>query len=125
MFRILVSLFLVLGSTSVIAKPVPVGADKARVMVIDSVINNQSMKPLIDALTGLYGPHKGPKIVDLVLNSPGGSVVTGFEFLSLMSGLQEQGWTFRCTVYHVAASMAYQILNQCDQRQSLNNSFLH
>lgn len=122
MFRLML-LSLLMLSNVVYAGPSTVGKG-SRVLVIDQAISWETMAPIMDAMVSYYQVTKGPKVVDLVLNSPGGSVITGFEFLSLMSGLQSKGWKFRCTVYSVAASMAYQILNQCDQRQALSNSFL-
>lgn len=126
MIKFLLSLVMLFGATQVQASPSEVGSDGSKVMVIDTAISNGTMFPLINELRRMAVSKTTPKskTVDLVINSPGGSVVVGFEFLSLMSNLQDQGWKFRCSVYHVAASMAYQILNQCDERRALQNSFL-
>ncbi len=63
-------------------------------------------------------------IFDLVINSPGGSVQTGFHFVSTMEAAKLRGVTIRCFVTEVAASMAFQILLHCNERNILSRSFL-
>lgn len=99
-----------------------------RRMVIDTVITGGTLAPLNEYMTGILSKNvklaEGGNTIDLVINSPGGSVVAGFEFVSLMNALQDKGYKFNCYVYHVAASMAFQILLQCDERHTLNGAFL-
>ena len=62
--------------------------------------------------------------VDIVLDSPGGSVFTGFQFVNAMEEVKGRGITIRCFVNGIAASMAFQILVHCNERYSLSRSFL-
>lgn len=93
-------------------------------IVLEDVITGGTLAPLTNFLIKQLAGGKRNGSIDMVINSPGGSVVAGFEFVSLMNALQAKGWTFRCYVYHVAASMAFQILNQCNERHTLNPAFL-
>jgi ATP-dependent protease ClpP protease subunit len=63
-------------------------------------------------------------VVDLVIDSPGGSVFTGFQFVSVIDATRARGVHIRCFVPTVAASMAFQILLHCDERHVLDRSFL-
>lgn len=64
------------------------------------------------------------KVIDIVINSPGGSVYAGWQFISAMKAMQARGYTLRCTVTTMAASMAYQILSECDERYAFEFSTL-
>lgn len=126
MLRSLIVSSLMFAGT-VLAGPT-VGGDGAQRAVIDGVISGPSMQPLDaflgDAITAAAKGKAKSKTLDIVINSPGGSVVAGFEFLSLMAAAQDSGYNIRCFVYHVAASMAFQILLQCNERYTLDNAFL-
>lgn len=68
--------------------------------------------------------QSGQKQVDMVINSPGGEVVTGFLFINAMEYAKSQGLRIRCFVPDVAASMAFSILTHCNERYALKRSFL-
>lgn len=61
--------------------------------------------------------------VDIVIDSPGGSVTQGLIFMDVMHEVKRRGAKIRCWVPHLAASMAFQILTQCDERYGMPNSF--
>lgn len=67
---------------------------------------------------------KGNDPVWLVLNSPGGSIIAGMQILSAMRILKERGTPIHCVVPMMAASMAFQILAECDKRYGLHYSLL-
>lgn len=94
------------------------------VVVIGTQIAGRTMrepvKYLIDALTA----PEAPEVIQLVINSPGGSVAVGSTFLALMRSLQANGTQFRCYVPELAASMAFSILMQCNERYVLSGSSL-
>lgn len=94
-----------------------------RALVIDGVIEGGNLSAVTEALDG-FAASSDHSPVDLIINSPGGSVTTGFLFLNHMAAAQAQGIEIRCFVPNLAASMAYQILVQCDKRYALNDSFL-
>lgn len=115
---LIASVFLVVAS-SVAASPVIV-PEKA--MVIDGIIAQGNILPLGKEM--LDRAEQGVDEVQLIINSPGGEVVTGFLFLNLMKSAQQLGLKVTCFVPTIAASMAYQILLNCDERHTLNHSFL-
>lgn len=107
-------------SCSVNASP---SLDSDRTAVIEGPITSGSLS---DVETAVYNwSHKDPKKpIDLIINSPGGSVVAGFWFINKMEAARAGGTKFRCYVPEVAASMAFQILLHCDERYSLDRAFL-
>jgi ATP-dependent protease ClpP protease subunit len=90
--------------------------------LIDGPIDKKSLDPVAAHLDSLYA--SGKRTADIILNSPGGSVVTGFLFVSKMEQLRGKGMTLRCFVPKVAASMAFQILLHCDEKYVLDRSFV-
>ncbi len=94
-----------------------VNSDNA--MVIDGVIQGNNLKKIEAALLA-----KQEGEVDLVINSPGGSVSTGFRFVSVMEDAKARGIRINCFVGSMAASMAFQILLHCDEKHVLDRSFL-
>lgn len=62
--------------------------------------------------------------INLIINSPGGGVATGLQMVEAMHIAQARGVTVRCAVTNLAASMAFIILAECDERFALANSLL-
>lgn len=98
------------------------GVDASKAMVIDGVIARGNIIPL--GVEMLRRVEAGQDEVHLIINSPGGEVTTGFLFLNLMKAAQSKGLKVKCYVPTIAASMAYQILLNCDERFTLNHAFL-
>jgi ATP-dependent protease ClpP protease subunit len=97
--------------------------DLKRTMVIDGVIMGGNLGKVQDAMDNFAkSADKSP--VHLIINSPGGSVTSGFLFLNHVNAMKAQGIELRCYVPDVAASMAFQILLHCDKRFVLTRSFL-
>ena len=92
-------------------------------MVIEGVIAEGNLIPLGKALIDIT-KSADEKYVDLVINSPGGEVRTGFVFISMMEAAKKLGLHINCFVPTLAASMAFSILNHCDDRYVLDKSFL-
>lgn len=65
---------------------------------------------------------KGP--IHIVINSPGGMVVVGFQITQAMDVARERGSKVVCTVGVLAASMAFQLLPHCDERYAMKKSLL-
>lgn len=120
--RLLVATMMMIGSSAFAGTSVY--NKGATTIVLEDVITSGTIAPLAKYLNDQLAQDKSNGTIDMVINSPGGSVVAGFEFVGLMNALQDRGWNFRCYVYHVAASMAFQILNQCNERHTLNAAFL-
>jgi hypothetical protein len=115
------SLLVLLSSTSAPSYAIEV-SDKKPTLVISGGIARGNILPIGQKMLDLA--NSGTKEVQLIINSPGGSVTTGFMFLSSMQAAQQRGMKVTCFVPKVAASMAFQILSHCDERHTLNNAFL-
>jgi ATP-dependent protease ClpP protease subunit len=96
--------------------------DKSKAFLIEGVIGGGNLEPVVTGISDLVA--NGGKEVHLIINSPGGEIVTGFQFLNVMDSYRAQGVKFKCFVTNIAASMAFQILVHCDERYTLNYSFL-
>lgn len=120
MKRLLTTLLLMLGLSA------PASADPAfslgeDVLIVEGVVARQ-MSRLANDLLKIK--HDDPGTIDIVINSPGGSVYSGWVFINAMRIMQDRGYTLRCTVTTMAASMAYQILAECDKRYAFAYSTL-
>ena len=87
----------------------------------------------------IYGPIQGDVLqradellrkaegganVNVLINSPGGGVMAGYQFIQAMQIAQQRGSKITCYVSGMAASMAFQILAHCDERNALRFSLL-
>jgi ATP-dependent Clp protease protease subunit len=62
--------------------------------------------------------------IDLLINSPGGSVYAGMAVVDAIKFAQERGVEVRCVSGVMAASMGFIILSECSQRYALPNARL-
>lgn len=68
---------------------------------------------------------KKPKTLEILIDSPGGYVHVGFQFLDVIWKAQKQGTKVICTLDgKMAASMAAIIYTQCSERRAVANSFI-
>lgn len=92
-----------------------------RTIVLAGVITDSIVGPTIDAMTKLA---KTGKDIDIVISSPGGSVIAGSLLVDRMVQMKSDGVKFRCVVRDLAASMAFQFLLFCDERYATPHAFL-
>lgn len=100
-----------------------------RAVFIDGAIQGQSILKLGQKLLQ-YTDEPKLKVakethldpVFVILNSPGGEVYVGAQFLSYLDAVKSRGVEVHCYVQGMAASMAYNILTQCDKRFGLESS---
>jgi ATP-dependent protease ClpP protease subunit len=117
-----VALFAVAPSAPADGASVPT-VQANRVVAIRGVIARGNLLPLGNQL--LAWSHKAPNVpVDIVIDSPGGDVGTGFLFVNQLEAVRARGTRVRCWVPTLAASMAFQILVHCDERYTLDHSWL-
>jgi len=65
------------------------------------------------------------KVIDMAINSGGGSVHIGLEFIEEMKSLKDKGYKFNCYARN-AYSMGFIILQYCDHRiGSSNSTYMH
>lgn len=113
-------LMLVSGLAQADSNPVRVNPESA--VVIDGVISRGNIDEVGDAILDMA--QGGVDQVDMIINSPGGEVITGFMFINKLESAKALGIHVRCFVPEVAASMAFSILTHCDERYALERSFL-
>ena len=96
--------------------------DTKRTVVINTVISRGNVLKLSNDIDKMVTASKAP--IHIVINSPGGDVITGFMFINYMESIKAKGVEFHCYVPGIAASMAFQILIHCDKRYALSKAFL-
>jgi ATP-dependent protease ClpP protease subunit len=69
--------------------------------------------------------NRGDKVIDVAINSGGGGVHLGLEFVEEMKSLKDKGYKLNCYVRN-AYSMGFIILQYCDKRiGSENSTYMH
>lgn len=81
---------------------------------IDQPINDDSIKPIIDTINNLE-KDGNVKEVWFRINSPGGQITSGFTLIDKIEELSRTTKTV-CVADHLAASMAFILLQTCDER---------
>jgi ATP-dependent protease ClpP protease subunit len=104
-----------------VAQAKTITLDKSRLIeIIDEVDGSMlEVAQKIDKMSAA-----GDKNIDILINSPGGSVFVGTTILDSMALAKARGVTIRCVVGSLAASMAFVILTDCDERYALANAKL-
>lgn len=101
----------------------PPALDASRTVVIDTVILPGSLVGIGRHLLAAY--YTDPtKPVDIILDTPGGSVMEGLDFIAVMKEIKSQGGIVRCTVANNAHSMGFTILTECSERYALTTAFV-
>lgn len=103
-----------------------ISVDPDRTVVIEDAIDGGIIQQANEILgmTKLAVESDSNKVLDIIINSPGGNVMAGLQFISAMEIAQHRGYTIRCSVTVMAASMAYQILSKCDERYAFKGALL-
>lgn len=90
--------------------------DKERTVTLSGIIDDNTFGAA-NQLIGLAEEDDDP--IDIVISSPGGSVAHGLYFIQAMKEVKAKGIKIRCYVPTMAASMAFTIFTQCDERYAL------
>lgn len=93
-------------------------------IILGREMTRATMQPVITRVLELTVAKKVLPNLNVIINSGGGSVLAGFQYLALVKALRTRGTTVTCYVVGVAASMAFHVLTQCDKRIVLNDSLL-
>ena len=114
-------LLLILGLLyTTIAPAKTITVDPMRTLYIKGVVDGEILK---QAQT-LEEMSRTKKPIYIIINSPGGSVYPGLQFLTAMQIAKYRGVTLNCIVPVMAASMGFQILVNCTNRYAFANSLL-
>lgn len=122
MKRLLLGLALTLSTPTHADEP-KVRKDVKRV-VLDSAIRAPRILSVTNKVLRYADRADRVGVIEVVINSPGGSVFAGLQFVNAINLAQARGITIRCYVAGMAASMAFQILAECDERYALRYSLL-
>ena len=95
--------------------------DKTRTVKVVGPVDGKVLKAA-NKLVALSNKSKAP--IHIVLNSPGGMVLPGMQFLNAMKMVKSKGIELVCIVPVFAASMAYHIFSECDKRITMEYSLL-
>ena len=109
-----------------------VGLSIKREVVLDSpfdvqigAVNNYYAEKVLKDFKYAEISNRGDKIIDMAINSGGGGVHLGLEFVEEMKALKAKGYKFNCYVRN-AYSMGFIILQYCDKRiGSENSTYMH
>ena len=99
-----------------------------RKILINQEITNESITEAIYYLYTLMdldreeGVEKNPKPIDILLNTPGGSVWDGLILVSLIEQMKDMGYTINTTAIGTAASMGFIILITGSNRYSYRHA---
>lgn len=96
--------------------------DRNRTIEINSVV--QAPEILQDANRVLELSAASTAPIYILINSPGGSVYAGLQFINAMEVAKSRGVVFHCIVPGMAMSMAFQFLLTCNKRYALEHSML-
>jgi ATP-dependent protease ClpP protease subunit len=110
----------IIGAASASAGPV-IDMTGPRTLRVEGVILGNAID-LAHKVERMSSDSSAP--IDLLINSPGGSVEAGLQLVEAIHIAQGRGVTVRCAVSTLAASMAFIILNECSERYALSNSLL-
>jgi ATP-dependent Clp protease protease subunit len=95
---------------------------KERVVKIEGAVQAPGILIKANQLYTLAEESKEP--ITIIINSPGGAVFAGLQFINAMELVKKRGVLLNCYVPGMAASMAFQILAHCDNRYALPYSLL-
>jgi len=124
---------------TVLIKLLAVGAMVALFALITNVAVGKTVQLKLDDTITIEGEIRGGLIqlaeplgeiakrsnnINIIISSPGGSIVAGMIFIEAMNRAQERGVKFTCIVDKLAMSMGFVILSVCDRRYVLDTSLL-
>lgn len=90
-------------------------------IILDNVIEAPE---ILNKANQLFELADKEKVVNIIINSPGGAVYAGLQFINAMESAKSKGVKLKCYVPGMAASMAFQIYAHCDERYAFKYSLL-
>lgn len=96
--------------------------DQKRLVEVIDVVDGSMIVDVAQRIDKLSQESNKP--IDIVINSPGGSVLVGTSIVDSMTLAKNRGVTLRCFSGVLSASMAFIVLAHCDERYVLPNAKL-
>lgn len=122
MFKYIFTMILgVTLATSAWSKNIRVDMEDKDTLELTGIVSFGAVEPLVNTLLARAGKTKE---VTIVINSPGGEVMSGLHLINVMNMAKSRGTRIKCVTTFVAASMAMQIFAACDSRYALRGSYL-
>lgn len=114
-------LCLILTLLSCTAQASTFNPDPARTLILEGEVGRNAVQ-LADQMLDMANASNDD--IYMIINSPGGSVLSGMQLLTAMQIAEARGIHIRCMVTQLAASMAFITYAQCTDRYAFANSLL-
>lgn len=98
--------------------------DAGRVVYIYGAIGGRSALATAGQIEKMSMGEGAGRPIYIVINSPGGEVLTGLQIVSAIQVAKSRGSEVKCVVGMLAASMASIIYDECSERYALRQSLL-
>lgn len=122
MLKLFTVLFFIVGlSSGCPASAKTIDLNPNRLVEIIDVIDFSQLG-VAQKIDDLSSASKEP--IDILVNSPGGSVLVGYIIVDSIRAAKAKGVKVRCTVGMLAASMAFNLLASCSERYALPSAAL-
>ena len=116
---------MLLISTSVWGKTLDLReAPVESLLQLNGAVTGRTVLPLVIALDRISTAKERIKEVHILINSPGGEVITGYILINSMELAKARGVRVNCVVASHAFSMAMMILPYCSKVYALPNALL-
>lgn len=122
MKKILALMFIVVSSLAAKSAKKEVSIDEGRVILVEGAITGSTARNMVNEIDRMEKDTSRP--IDLVFNSPGGELLSGYLVVDRMEAARAKGVKVRCFVRGLAASMAFQMLLHCDERYATPHALL-
>jgi ATP-dependent protease ClpP protease subunit len=112
-------------ATAASKQPIIFKFDPSRTVRVEGVVQGSSVLPAINTILQLAVPDAvEKKPIYMLINSPGGDVMSGGVLVQAMKSAKLRGYEINCGVSYMAASMGFSILMECSNRFALPTSRL-
>lgn len=97
----------------------------AQYLEIIGIIDGRIIREVADPILQIINQNDpASKDIYILINSPGGAVLPGTSVLDAMRMAKSRGFNFKCISGVLAASMAFSILVECNERYALKDTKL-
>lgn len=120
-FKTVITALITIFAGTAMAAPKTVTVDKARTVYLQGEVGVNAVV-LAEQVESFSRNNTAP--IWIVINSPGGSVFPGLQLVEAMRIAQARGVTIKCVTTLMAASMAFTVFANCNERYAFTYSML-